>query len=60
MVLAMCVVLAVTVSVRFPGMTTQKLGTIFPCTVEDEEPHRRTQRGGQELVLESGEMRVEP
>lgn len=29
-----------------------------PGTVENEEPHRRSQRLSQELVSETGEMRV--
>ena len=31
-----------------------------PCTVEDEEPHRCAERRGKELVLEPGQVRVEP
>lgn len=31
-----------------------------PCSVEDEEPHSRAQRRGEEPVLEAREMRVEP
>lgn len=31
-----------------------------PGAVEDKEPHGRAERGRQELVLEAGEMRVEP
>ena len=31
-----------------------------PCTIEDEEPHRRAQRRGKESVLEARKMRVEP
>ena len=39
---------------------TQWKDTDVPCTVEDEEPHCRAQRRGKELVLEPGEVRVEP
>jgi len=35
------------------------LGYHAPGTVENEEPHRRSQRLSQELVSETGEMRVE-
>jgi len=34
-------------------------GSYAPGTVENEEPHRRSQRLGQEFVSETGEMRVE-
>lgn len=30
-----------------------------PSTVENKKPHRRSQRLGQELVFEAGEMRME-
>lgn len=34
-------------------------GNYAPGTVENKEPHCRSQRLGQELVSETGEMRVE-